>query len=58
MSLDAEKMVIMNYRQFFNLLTKIDLLDKKSKQQLDMFLDPSMPELLNSDHCGSRFNAK
>ncbi|KAA0201615.1 hypothetical protein HAZT_HAZT005342 [Hyalella azteca] len=41
-----------------NLLSKMDLLDKKSRSQLSMFLDPDVHELLSSDHMGSRFNKK
>ena len=36
----------------------MDLLDKKSRQQLDSFLDPNIHELLSSDHAGSRFNKR
>lgn len=41
-----------------NLLSKMDQLDKKSRTQLDVFLEPDIRELLSSDHTGSRFNKK
>ena len=41
-----------------NVLTKVDLLNKQAKKQLDMFLDPDIFELLASEHNSSNFNKK
>ncbi|XP_071552883.1 GPN-loop GTPase 3-like isoform X1 [Panulirus ornatus] len=41
-----------------NILTKMDLLNKSALEQLEMFLEPEIHELLTSDHSISRFNKK
>lgn len=41
-----------------NVLTKMDLLNKSAKEQLEMFLEPEVHELLTSDHSVSKFNKK
>ncbi|MPC08970.1 GPN-loop GTPase 3 [Portunus trituberculatus] len=41
-----------------NILTKMDLLNRAARQQLEMFLEPEIHELLASEHNVSRFNKK
>ncbi|KAF2355836.1 GPN-loop GTPase [Trinorchestia longiramus] len=41
-----------------NLLSKMDLLDKKAHSQLSIYLDPDVHELISSEHSSSRFNKK
>lgn len=41
-----------------NVLTKMDLLNKSARNQLEMFLEPEIHELLASEHNVSRFNKK
>ncbi|KAG7159824.1 GPN-loop GTPase 3-like [Homarus americanus] len=41
-----------------NILTKMDLLNKSAREQLEMFLEPEIHELLASEHSVSRFNKR
>ncbi|KAB7504497.1 GPN-loop GTPase 3 [Armadillidium nasatum] len=41
-----------------NVLSKMDLLSKQAKQNLEMYLEPEVHELLASEHSISRFNKK
>lgn len=41
-----------------NVLMKMDLLNNAAKEQLEMFLEPEIHELLSSEHSMSRFNKK
>ncbi|XP_050734135.1 GPN-loop GTPase 3-like [Eriocheir sinensis] len=41
-----------------NILTKMDLLNKAAREQLELFLEPEIHELLASEHSISRFNKK
>lgn len=41
-----------------NILTKMDLLNRAARKQLEVFLEPEIHELLASEHNMSRFNKK
>ncbi|KAK4307179.1 hypothetical protein Pmani_021030 [Petrolisthes manimaculis] len=41
-----------------NILTKMDLLNKAAREQLEVFLEPEIHELLSSEHSVSKFNKK
>ncbi|XP_076065713.1 GPN-loop GTPase 3 [Oratosquilla oratoria] len=41
-----------------NIVSKMDLLSRQARKQLDMFLEPEVHELLATDHSVSKFNKK
>lgn len=41
-----------------NVMTKLDLLSKKAKKNLDRYLDPELPALLDEEFDNSKFNNK
>lgn len=59
----AKTIVIDHFGSFcqvphINVLMKMDLLNNAAREQLEMFLEPEIHELLSSEHSMSRFNKK
>ncbi|KAK7071118.1 GPN-loop GTPase 3 [Halocaridina rubra] len=57
-SLTALSVMVQLEVPHINVLSKMDLLNQSAREQIEMFLEPEIHELLASDHTASKFNKK